>query len=85
MGSKTKFWYRQTEDSAAWLFKYPQQNTGQHWAEKIAAEISELLGIPHAKVELAVFEGQRGSVTESFVRDGRELVHGNQMLARVVH
>ena len=85
MGSKTKFWYRQTEESAAWLFKYPQANTGQHWAEKIAAEISGLLGIPHAKVELAVFEGQQGSVTESFARGDRELVHGNQMLARVVH
>ena len=85
MGSKTKFWYRQTEESAAWLFKYPQANTGQHWAEKIAAEIAGLLGIPHAKVELAVFEGQQGSVTESFARGDRELVHGNQMLARVVH
>lgn len=84
MGSKRKFWYRQTEDSAAWLFKYPQRDTGQHWAEKIAAEISELLGILHAKVELAVFGEQQGSVTESFARDGRELVHGNQMLAVIV-
>lgn len=84
MGSKRKFWYRETEDSAAWLFKYPQRDTGQHWAEKIAAEISELLGILHAKVELAVFEGQRGSVTESFARGGRELVHGNQILAVTV-
>ena len=43
------------------------------------------MGIPHAKVELAEFEGRRGSVTESFARDGRELIHGNQMLAWVVH
>ena len=85
MGSKRKFWYRQTAESAAWLFKFPQPNTGQHWAEKIAAEISELLGILHAKVELAVFEGQQGSVTESFARGGRELVHGNQILAATVH
>ena len=85
MGSKRKFWYRQAEGSATWLFKYPQPNTGQHWAEKIAAEISELLRIPHAKVELAVFEGQQGSVTESFARGGRELVHGNQILAVIVH
>lgn len=52
--------------------------------KKIAAEISELLGILHAKVELAVFGEQQGSVTESFARDGRELVHGNQMLAVIV-
>ena len=72
MGSKRKFWYRQTAESAVWLFKFPQPNTGQHWAEKIAAEISNLLGVLHAKVELAVFEGQQGSITESFARGGRE-------------
>ena len=38
LGSKEKFWYRQTDKEARWLFKYPQTNTGQHWAEKIAAE-----------------------------------------------
>ncbi|MDE2757068.1 MAG: HipA domain-containing protein [Acidobacteriota bacterium] len=85
MGSKRKFWYRQTEDSAVWLFKYPQPNTGQHWAEKVAAEVAGLLGIQSAKVELAEFEGMQGSVTESFARGGRTLVHGNQMLAIVVH
>ena len=86
MGSKTKFWYRHPgEQENHWLFKYPQPNTGQHWAEKIAAEIAGLLGIPHAKVELAVFKRKQGSATESFARGGRELVHGNQMLKRVVH
>ena len=85
MGSKRKFWYRQTAESAVWLFKFPQPNTGQHWAEKIAAEISNLLGVLHAKVELAVFEGQQGSITESFARGGRELVHGNQILAVIVY
>ena len=74
MGSKTKFWYRKPEDAVDWLFKYPQDNTGQHWAEKIAAEVASRLGIIHAKVELAEFQGKQGSVTESFARGGRELV-----------
>ncbi len=30
---------------------------------------------------MATFEGERGSATESFVRNGAELVHGNQILA----
>jgi hypothetical protein len=81
MGSKQKFWFRQLDDGADWLFKYPQPNTGQHWAEKIAAEIAEELEILHAKVELAQFEGVPGSATESFAREGRELYHGNQVLA----
>lgn len=85
MGSKKKFWYHEPGAKADWLFKYPQDNTGQHWAEKIAAEVASRLGIVHAKVELAEFQGKRGSATESFSRGGRELVHGNQMLERVVH
>ena len=83
MGSKEKFWYRNPDPD--WLFKFPQCNTGQHWAEKIAAEVADQLGTLHAKVELAEFQGKRGSVTESFVRPGQVLVHGNQMLRRVVH
>ena len=85
MGSKDKFWYKLPEEDVNWLFKYPQLNTGQHWAEKIAAEVAELLQILHAKVELATFREQRGSVTESFARGGRSLYHGNQLLEGVVH
>ena len=81
MGSKDKFWYRSAKDDPRWLFKYPETNTGQHWAEKIAAELADLMGIFHAKVELAVFQDEPGSSTESFARDGRELYHGNQILA----
>ena len=68
-----------------WLFKYPQPGTGQHWAEKIAAEVAAILRIYHARVELAEFQDDRGSVTESFARSGRSLYHGNQVLQRVIH
>jgi hypothetical protein len=81
LGSKEKFWYRAQEGESEWLFKFPQPNTGQHWAEKIAAELAACLDILHAKVELAVFQGNRGSATESFAREGRNLFHGNQILA----
>lgn len=81
MGSKQKFWFREKDGRPNWLFKYPQPNTGQHWAEKIAAEVADALDIFHARVELAVFQGVRGSATESFARGGRELYHGNQVLA----
>ena len=80
MGSKTKFWFRWGETDIEWLFKYPQRNTGQHWAEKITAEIASSLDILHAPVELASYEGALGSATASFAREGRELVHGNQIL-----
>ena len=80
MGTKTKFWYRDPDDDVNWLFKYPRPDTGEHWAEKVAEEVASVLGIRHAKVELAQFEGNRGSVTESFARGGRALYHGNQVL-----
>lgn len=81
MGSKYKFWYRQADGGVNWLFKRPRGNTGEHWAEKIAEAVANRLQIPHARVELAVFSRGMGSATESFVVDGEELVHGNQMLA----
>lgn len=85
MGSKEKFWYRAKDGEPEWLFKFPQPNTGQHWAEKIAAEVAAAMGVLHGVVELAFFQGTHGSATESFARDGRELFHGNQILAGKVH
>ena len=84
MGSKRKFWYvcSGPEEETEWLFKYPQPNTGQHWSEKIAAEVASVLEIPHARVE--VLSKHKGSVTKSFADNGRELVHGNQILERKV-
>ena len=81
MGTKRKFWYRRSSLDVDWLFKYPRRNTGEHWAEKIAAEVANLLGVTHARVELATFSGEEGSTSESFARGGRELIHGNQILA----
>lgn len=81
MGSKSKFWHTHSEDDENWLFKYPRCNSGEHWAEKVAAEIADQIGIPHARVELAVFQDSKGSSTKSFVLEGQELVHGNQLLS----
>ena len=47
MGTKRKFWYSnpaEEESSPDWLFKYPRPEIlGEHWAEKIAAEIAGAL------------------------------------------
>ncbi len=82
MGSKPKFWYRLVDEDDRWLFKYPREGSGEHWAEKIAAETAGRLGVHHAGVKLAMFQGVRGSVTESFARRGRILIHGNEVLSR---
>ncbi|MCC5805370.1 MAG: HipA domain-containing protein [Opitutales bacterium] len=84
LGTKDKFWFI-TDDGylgkSEWLFKFPTENTGQHWAEKIACEIAKQMKILTPRVELAVFEGARGTATENFTKDGYELFHGNQILA----
>ncbi len=84
MGTKRKFWCRPTEDGVLWLFKYPRPGSGEHWAEKIAAEVAGCLGISHAVVELATAEGTRGSISKSFARGGRVLFHGNELLAKIM-
>jgi hypothetical protein len=81
LGSKPKFWFRFPSGERRWLFKYARSETGEHWAEKIAAEVAKLLDIPHADIELAEFGGKRGSASPSFVPPGIDLIHGNEILA----
>ena len=85
MGSKKKFWYRDRK-GAWWLFKYPRGTSGEHWAEKVAAEVAGRLGVPHCSVELAIFDGNPGTVSQSFVdeRQGEKLFLGNQALDETV-
>lgn len=77
MGSKAKFWYRVGHEK--WLFKRCREGTGEDWAEKVAAEVAAVLGLPHARVELADLEGTRGSVTFDFAGQST-LIHGNELL-----
>ena len=84
MGTKEKFWYRDPDSAGSWLFKFPQERAGQHWAEKIAAEVAAALGVAHVTTELATIEGKAGVAVESFVPEGKELVLGNQMIERHV-
>ena len=84
-GGKAKFWYEHWYEQPggsiyAWLFKYPRENTGEHWAEKVVAEVAGFLDIPCARVELAVFEGVRGAAAENIVPNNYYLVPGNEIL-----
>ncbi len=91
MGSKRKGWVRVPHDSERWLFKHARfsnrQVTGEHWAEKVAAEVAELLIIPHARVELATLDGALGCISRRFSelnKSGAELIHGNDLLSGAV-
>lgn len=83
LGTKQKFWF-QGEDERLWLFKYARPNTGEDWAEKVAAELCRQLGLPHAEYHLAECGGRRGVVTPTFAPYGSALVFGNELLSYVV-
>lgn len=84
MGSKYKFWFEH-EELGLCLYKQVRQNLGEDWAEKVAAELCELLDLPHAVYELAeTWEGNCGVVSPYFLPEGGTLVHGNELLTPIV-
>lgn len=90
MGTKEKYWFWVNSNYWYWdstgnrfLFKSGRENTGENWSEKIAAELCDLLGLPHASYELANYHELKGVITPSFVEDGARFVPGNEILAMV--
>lgn len=81
LGSKPKFWV--SRDDGRWLFKEARPNTGEDWAEKVAAGFAKLLGVDAAQVELATYVGRRGCISKNFIarERGEALIHGNEILA----
>lgn len=92
LGSKDKFWALIGDETQPWLFKYARDSTGEHWSEKLGAELAGLVGVPSARVELAEADGSPGCLVESIVPHRwdpirheqipqGELTHGNEVLA----
>ena len=71
-GSRRKFWISIDGEPNPWLLKYPRPNTGEHWAEKIAAEVGKLVGVDCARVELADCGDELVTVCESFEPENRD-------------
>lgn len=85
MGTKFKFWLKHS-DLGDCLFKMARPDTGEDWSEKIAAELSGLLGLPHASYELATWQDTAGTcfpgvLSPSFLVPDTTLLHGNDILA----
>lgn len=85
LGTKEKFWFE--KEGKKWLFKKSREivngvYTGEDWSEKIAHEVAKLIGVESAVVELALFKGEKGSASLSFMpSDDYHLEHGNEILA----
>ncbi len=83
MGSKFKFWFNHP-DLGKCLFKQVRPNTGEDWSEKVAAELAELLGLPHANYELATWQNRNGVIATNFLSKDTALIHGNDILEGMV-
>ena len=83
LGSKEKFWFRH-DDGNLWLFKYPRRESGEHWAEKIAAEIAARVGVRCAEVRLARCGSDLGMQSLSFTEPEWLRVHGNEIMAEAI-
>ena len=81
LGTKEKYWFH--IDNQEYLFKIGRPGTGENWAEKIAAELAGLLGLPHAEYNFASWKGRKGVLSPQMVPEGGRLVHGNELLAAV--
>ena len=79
MGTKFKFWYEDGQHGYC-LFKEGHPNTGEDWAEKIAAALCEPLELPHAVYKLAVWRDKHGVITPNFLAADESLVPGNEVL-----
>lgn len=79
MGTKRKFWYDDARFGRA-LFKHARSETGEDWAEKIAAELCSRLGLPHARYELADWGGHKGTISVNFLPENASLVPGNELI-----
>ncbi len=79
LGTKKKFWFR-NEQGGYSLCKFGRPNTGEDWSEKLAAELAEALGLPHATYDLGVWRGERCVISPSIVPRGCSLITGNELL-----
>ncbi|MEJ2693431.1 MAG: phosphatidylinositol kinase [Candidatus Thiodiazotropha sp.] len=82
LGTKEKYWFR--IENQRCLFKIGRPDTGENWAEKIASELADLLGLPHAHYDLAVWKGRKGVLSPLVVPETGRLIMGNELLA-VIH
>lgn len=65
-GHREKFWIPRDGEPHLWLLKFPKGSRGDNWAEKVAYEVGNLVGIRCARIELAECDGRSAIICESF-------------------
>jgi hypothetical protein len=66
-GEREKVWLINPENGKLAMLKFPREDRGEHWAEKLCYEFSTVLKFPRAVVDLAERSGRIGSLSHFFV------------------
>lgn len=86
-GSDEKVWLTNSQSERA-LFKpnraHQGVEQGEDWAEKLAAEVADLLGVPAARIDLATRDGVRGCISYNVTPAGSELQPGAALISDLV-
>lgn len=81
VGTKAKKWIQPPTScglrNIPHLFKVGRPGTGENWAEKVACELAQALGIPAARYSLAIDGTTRGVVSERFIPETENAVFFN--------
>ncbi|SDG46131.1 hypothetical protein SAMN05421505_104232 [Sinosporangium album] len=84
-GSDEKIWLIDPNTSLSALFKPNVRNDtaeqADHWPEKLASEVAQRLGVPAARIDLAVRNGKRGCVSYDVKPEFWELQPGHVLLS----
>ena len=80
-GAREKFWC-ESEDGD-FLYKKIVQSSFEDYAEIIAAEIANMIGLPCAEYDFAVSNDQYGVISFDFVGEDEELISGKEILEQV--
>ncbi|MBH8558966.1 HipA domain-containing protein [Hymenobacter negativus] len=87
LGTKRKFWCQHPKMGLC-LFKMGRPGHGENWAEKACAHLAQLLYLPVAQIELAVWHSetgaQIGTLSPYMLPPSYQLVHGNEILEGII-
>lgn len=83
-GAEAKFWLEDPDTVRRWLFKSVTVKGdhvhGEDWAEKAASHLARLMAIPSAEVEMAVRDGEKGSIVANLRPASYQMQPGHVVL-----
>lgn len=87
-GASEKKWLINSKTNQKGIFKFPKdmgtgKTTGEYWAEKVAFQLAEILGIECAKVDIGTFKGRVGSMSYMILNEDEELIEGIQYITNI--